>query len=97
MNEKPTRPPVFLERSGYHRRRMADAAFLLPIFGALLLCTPILWPSTPDAPDQTVSAVSMSGAILYVFGVWLLLIIGAAWFGLWVRKWGEDRQDPGAL
>ena len=99
MNDAPTRP-VFLERSGYQRRRMADAAFLLPVFGALLLCAPLLWPSAPvdgtgEGTADAGSAISMSGAMLYMFGVWLFLILGAALFGLRVRQWGEDPQDPG--
>lgn len=91
-----SRPPtsLFLERQGYRRRRLADAARLLPIAGAALLAVPLLWPG-PEAGED---GVPMSTAFLYVFGVWLGLIVLAALFGLRARGWGgaDSPHGPGA-
>ncbi len=58
-------PTLFLEKQSYRRRRLADAAKLLPVLGVILLYLPILW-----ADD----ARTASG-LIYVFGVWALLIV----------------------
>lgn len=63
--------PVFVARRTYHGRRMADAARLLPIFGAVLLVIPLLW-RNPEAPAGTVAVM------LYIFVVWTFLIGTAA-------------------
>jgi hypothetical protein len=63
------RQAVFLERSGYRRRRLQDAARLLPVMGAGLFMVPLLWP---------MGQVSNVTALIYLFGAWLILIIGAA-------------------
>ena len=60
--------PLFLERSAYRRRRLADAARMLPLAGALLWAIPLLWGG---------QARSTTGLIL-VFGVWAALIALAA-------------------
>lgn len=82
-------PPVFLERQGYRRRRLMDAARLIPILGGTLFAVPLLWPAGPgeggDAP------VPMSSAILYIFGVWAALILVAVLFGRASLRWsGPD-------
>ncbi len=80
--------PAFLERHTYRKRRIMDAARLLPILGVFLLCMPLLWPVDAE------NAPSTSRAIIYVFGVWLLLI-GAA-LGLASRlKEGDGPVQPG--
>ncbi|SDJ80150.1 hypothetical protein [Aliiruegeria lutimaris] len=63
-----SRVPLFLGREIYRRRRIMDAARLLPAFGTALLMLPMLW-----APDHGTAA----GAV-YTFLVWFLLIIIAA-------------------
>lgn len=78
-------PPVFLERQSYRRRRLMDAARLLPLMGAALFAVPLLWPT-----DEA-GAVRMSAAITYVFGVWAVLIAVSALFGRATRQ-GGDRQ-----
>lgn len=62
---------VFLERRAYHKRRMRDLARAVPIIGAVLISIPLLWP-------QGEGGVSNSTAIIYVFGVWIILIALAA-------------------
>ncbi|MCE8547150.1 hypothetical protein KBY25_15090 [Ruegeria pomeroyi] len=75
-------PPVFLERQSYRRRRLMDAARLLPLMGAALFAVPLLWPS------EGAGTVRMSAAITYVFGVWAILIAVSALFGRATRQSG---------
>jgi hypothetical protein len=65
------KPPRFLARQNYRRRRMADAARLLPLLGLFLVLLPILW-----RPAQTPEPDTASGGV-YLFAVWLILIIAA--------------------
>lgn len=68
----PVKPPRFLARQNYRRRRVADAARLLPVLGLFLILLPILWrPAETPAPDTA------SGGT-YLFAVWLFLIATAA-------------------
>ncbi len=81
------RPSIFLERETYRRRRIMDAARLLPILGLALFAIPLLWP-TPDEAAAAGEAIPMSAAVLYIFGVWASLIVLAFLFGLKSRGWG---------
>ena len=68
---KSPRPPLFLARQTYRRRRMMDASRLLPVLGFFLFALPILWhPADTAEPDTAKSAI-------YVFVVWLGLIVMA--------------------
>jgi len=68
---KAPRPPKFLARHSYRRRRMIDAARLLPVLGLFLVLMPILWrPAATPEPDTTRGGI-------YLFAVWLLLIAAA--------------------
>lgn len=67
----PSREPLFLARQIYRRRRVADAARLVPVVGALLFLVPILAANSDDG------ASSARGG-LYVFTVWAGLIVVAA-------------------
>ncbi|MGC8204016.1 DUF308 domain-containing protein [Aliiroseovarius sp. PTFE2010] len=60
----PPKSPLFLQRRSYRRRRLADAARLVPVIGAALWLVPLLWHD----------GARSSTALLYVFGVWALLI-----------------------
>lgn len=79
-------PPVFLERQSYRRRRLMDAARLLPIIGGMLFLVPLIWPSAADdaALDEPVRT---SVAMIYVFGIWACLIICTMIFSLFARRW----------
>ena len=72
------RPPVFLERKSYRKRRMMDALRLLPIFGALLFMLPLFWPT----PDDGSGGVRTWVALIYIFSAWSVLIViaGALYF-----------------
>jgi len=65
--------PLFLERATYRKRRMGDAARLLPVLGIVLLALPMLWSS--QAGDGILTTRVMG----YIFGVWIMLaVLGAA-------------------
>ncbi|WP_171100209.1 hypothetical protein [Ruegeria sp. HKCCD7255] len=87
------RPPLFLERQSYRRRRLMDAARLLPFFGAALLVIPLLWPDQSDGAD----AVPLSSAMFYIFACWGLLILIGLVFGVAARRLskGEGRASEG--
>lgn len=62
---------VFLERASYRQRRLRDAARLLPLLGAVLWVIPLLWGRGQDASRS-------ADAIIYTFGVWVVLIVISA-------------------
>jgi hypothetical protein len=69
------RSQALLHRANYRQRRLRDAAKLLPVLGVLLWAIPLTWP----AVSQDDQAGIGSAGLLYVFGVWVLLIVlGAA-------------------
>ena len=76
--------PVFLERRGYRRRRLLDAARILPVLGVLLFLVPLLWGGTGAGATRT------SQAMIYVFVVWAGLVVLAYW--LW-RVLGPGEPD----
>lgn len=92
-------PVVFLERQSYRRRRLMDAARLLPLFGVLLFSVPLLWPvADPTAAlGADGDAVPMSDAMIYVFLCWTVLIGATILFGLSARLWtgSNGPQGPG--
>jgi hypothetical protein len=75
--------PLFLHRDTYRRRRIMDAARLLPLFGTALMLLPMLW-----ADDHSTGY----GAV-YLFLAWAGLIATAA---LLARKLSEPLRRPGA-
>lgn len=79
------RAPLFLARAVYRRRRLRDAARLLPLVGFFLLILPMLW-QLPDGPGRDV---------VYIFVVWAGLIAGAAILapGLGGRDTERDEAD----
>lgn len=84
--KRPKRP-LFLARAPYRRRRLRDAARLLPVLGAFLLLLPLLW-----APESRMSL--SSGDVIYFFSVWLVLIGLAAAFAPGLRGGeGADEEE----
>lgn len=67
--------PLFLARASYRRRRLIDAARLLPLVGAFLFLLPVLWAPT-DLPAGAGRNTATDG--LYLFAAWGLLILAAA-------------------
>ena len=82
------KPLIFLARASYRRRRLRDAARLLPILGLFLLLLPLLW-------TQSARVNLSSGDVIYFFLVWVGLIAVAAGFapGLSVGESGEEEED----
>lgn len=75
---------IYLERRTYRRRRLQDAARLLPVLGVLLFLVPLLWATRTEEPASTAS-----GGI-YVFGIWAGLIVASAWLS---RRLGGEQTD----
>jgi hypothetical protein len=73
--------PVFLERESYRRRRIGDAAKLLPVVGIVLFLMPILW------AGQGATA----GGLVFLFVVWALLIFVMAALS---RRLSESEPKP---
>lgn len=71
--------PVFLERTSYRRRRLTDAVRLIPVLGVFLWALPLMWAR---------GGTSSSAALLYLFGVWAALVLGAA-----LLSWGMRGVD----
>lgn len=81
------RRPLFLARATYRRRRLRDAARLLPVLGVLLLLVPLLW-----RPEAEVALGS--GDVVYFFLVWFGLIALAAAIAPGLRSGdGNDEEE----
>jgi len=86
----PTKSPVFLERASYRQRRVRDAARLVPALGIILWVIPLSWThATPDAPTSTY-------AIIYIFGVWVVLIVLTAFLSRLLRVDEPERAEDDA-
>ena len=72
--------PLFLARETYRRRRLMDAARLLPLAGAVAFAVPLLW------DDGTRPSVALG----YVFSAWVALILAA---GVLSRRLVPPRED----
>ena len=79
------RAPLFLARTVYRRRRLRDAARLLPLVGLFLMLLPALW-----EPGR-----GGGRAAVFVFSVWALLILGAAALAPGLARPESDSADPG--
>ncbi|TCP61829.1 hypothetical protein EV663_1039 [Rhodovulum bhavnagarense] len=77
------RAPLFLARQGYRRRRLADMARLLPLFGLWVFLLPLL-----DADDGLDAAL-----LIYLFSAWFILIAASA---LLARRLCADAQTGDA-
>jgi uncharacterized membrane protein len=79
------RAPLFLARAVYRKRRLRDAARLLPILGLFLLLLPALWAAPAQGGSDWV----------YVFAVWAGLIALAAALspGLAAPESGAGKDD----
>lgn len=67
--------PLFLARASYRRRRLIDAARLLPFAGAFLFLLPVLWGPTGSQPTAARDTASDG---LYLMIAWAALVLGAA-------------------
>ena len=72
MTEPPVGKALFLNQGHYRRRRLRDAARLLPILGTVLFVLPLLW------RHDEASAPGTALVAIYLFLVWGMLIAAAA-------------------
>lgn len=82
----PPREPLFLARQTYRRRRLMDAARLLPFLGVVLFALPILWSGDADTRD----------AKIYVFIAWFFLIVLAAVLARRLSRQPSEDDEDGA-
>lgn len=61
----------FLDRAGYRQRRIRDAACVLPVVAIVLMVLPLMWPR--ETAEQSLTSLGM----IYLFGLWVVLIIAA--------------------
>lgn len=80
------KPPLFLARAPYRRRRLRDAARLLPVVGVMLMLFPLMWSEDADLRLT-------SGEVIYFFAVWLGLIVVAAAFAPGLRSGNVQREE----
>lgn len=78
--------PLFLAKGSYRRRRLHDAARLLPVLGCVLWLIPVLWPSGADGQF-------VSSALLYIFSVWAGLICAAFLLSRLLRDEEETQAE----
>jgi hypothetical protein len=83
----PERGPVFLARRTYRRRRLADAARLLPIVGTVLICIPLLWQG-----EGASGTTRTTTAMFYIFGLWVLLALIAGIISRYLHA--AETQEP---
>ncbi|MEL7345972.1 MAG: hypothetical protein AAFN59_14140, partial [Pseudomonadota bacterium] len=70
----------------YRRRRLMDAARLLPVVGMFLFLLPLLWED---------SATTTTG-LFYVFGAWLMLIVAVFLVSRAFSRMLDDDESDGA-
>jgi len=80
------RAPLFLERQTYRRRRLMDAARILPVAGLVCLLVPVLW----SRNGQT----STASEAIYIFGLWLVLILSAVFLSRPLKAAIERETAP---
>jgi hypothetical protein len=87
LPKSPVSRPLFVARQTYRRRRLMDAARLLPLLGLLLWAVPLLWRNAPE------DGVASSGALIYIFGVWCALVLAAALLSARLQLRDGDEQS----
>ena len=81
------RKAVFLERASYRQRRLRDVARMLPLLGTVLWLLPLAWRDSDTGTSTT---------LIYIFGVWFLLIVLSALVSHALRPDGDgDGADTG--
>lgn len=67
--------PVFVQRRTYRRRRVADGARLLPVFGGILFLIPLLWEGDPAGAEAVPDGARTAWVMTYLFVVWFGLAV----------------------
>ena len=79
----PRPEPLFLARETYRRRRVMDAARVMPFAAAFLFIAPVLWRGGGET----------GWGVLYLFSAWLLLIAVAALIAGTLARAPDPRPD----
>ncbi|MEM7733965.1 MAG: hypothetical protein AAF280_14455 [Pseudomonadota bacterium] len=77
------KPALFVQQRTYRRRRLADAARMLPILGGILFMIPLLWLGSASMSTATV--------MVYLFVIWAALVGIAAVLS---RRLGPEEDQP---
>jgi hypothetical protein len=75
--------PLFLARGSYRRRRLQDAARLLPWLGGFLFALPLLW-----------TGARTTVGLMYLFGAWVVLIGLALLLSRRLGRDGGQGEEP---
>ncbi|WP_207102203.1 hypothetical protein [Paracoccus shandongensis] len=75
--------PLFLERASFRRRRLGDAARVLPVLAAGLILVPVWWMP---------ALASFAGGAVWLFGIWAGLIAA-----IWALHRALRRADAATL
>ena len=84
---KRPRAPLFLKRQSYRRRRLRDAARMLPIVGIFFFLLPILW-----SPGETLRKDTAPDGV-FLFAIWLGLVAVAAALAPGLAAEGDDDES----
>lgn len=87
MSER-RRPGLFVEQQSYRRRRLRDAARLLPVLLVVLVAVPAYW----LADDGAAGGTGTRAVGLYLFAVWGAAVAAAALLALTLR---DDPDEEG--
>lgn len=85
MARRPQR--LFLEDKSYRRRRIMDAARLLPFAGSVLFLLPVLRDPANTPEKET------AGGMVYLFVIWFILIVLAMWLSASLRKSTDEEAQ----
>ena len=75
--------PLFLERASYHRRRLGDAARVLPVLAVFLVLVPVWW-----VPAK----LSYAAGLVWFIALWAMLV-----FLIWALHRALLRAESAAL
>lgn len=80
--------PLFVERRTYRRRRMVDAARMMPLLGVGLFFLPLFWKAEDGSPASTV------WVMVYLFAIWAGLAILSGVVARLMAVPDEDQVAP---
>ncbi|PWE30626.1 hypothetical protein DDZ14_14415 [Maritimibacter sp. 55A14] len=83
---------LLLEQRNYRRRRLHDAAFLLPVLAVLLFLLPLMGFRAEDGSE---GVVSTRAAGIYFFAAWALLVLAAGVLSVRLVRGGGDERPAG--
>lgn len=87
MSER-RRPGLFVEQQSYRRRRLRDAARLLPVLLAVLVAVPAYWLAETEAAGR----MGTRSVGIYLFAIWGAAVAAAALLALAL---GDDPGEEG--